>query len=202
VAVDGPGLIGGQLVEGLILSTVALWIVVAVEAMAILVLVRQLGLLYRRIPPVGARMDANGPGIGDLVPPMIVTDLAETRIEVGGTRGTRQLVVFVAPNCTDCADLAPALRSVWRSDRKETGLIVISIDGDPDANRAFVANNGLGRIPFALSPRAGIVYGVSSTPYALLVDADGRLMQKGVVNHLEHLESLLEHRPSLPAAAT
>jgi methylamine dehydrogenase accessory protein MauD len=187
--------------EFVILSTIALWVVAALEAVAILVLVRQIGLLYRRLPPVGARMDANGPGIGDLVRPMIVTSLAEDRIEVGGP-GRRQLLVFVAPNCTDCADLAPALRSVWGSDLLETDLTVISIDGDPDANRSFVSRYGLGRVPFALSPRAGIVYGVSSTPYALLIDAEGRLVQKGVVNHLEHLESLLEYRPSISAAAT
>lgn len=81
-------------------------------------------------------------------------------------------------------------------------MTVISIDGDPDANRSFVSRHGLWRVPFALSPRAGIVYGVSSTPYALLIDAEGKLVQKGVVNHLEHLESLLEYRPSISAAAT
>lgn len=188
--------------EALIVSTILLWAVVVVEALAILVLVRQIGLLYRRIPPVPARMDANGPAIGESVRAMVVTDLAENRMEVGGARQTRQLLVFVAPNCADCADLAPALRSVWSSDRAATEMTLISIDGDPDANRAFVARHRLGRLPFALSPRAGIVYGVSSTPYALLVDGDGRLIQKGVVNHLEHLESLLEHRPPLPAIAT
>lgn len=188
--------------EVLIVSTIVLWAVVVLEALAILALVRQLGLLYRRIPPVPARMDANGPGIGEPVRTMVVTDLAENRMEVGGAGQTQRLLVFVAPNCADCADLAPALRSVWKSDRAETDLTVISIEGDPDANRAFVAKHRLGRVPFALSPRAGILYGVSSTPYALLIDADGRLIQKGVVNHLEHLESLLEHRPPLPAVVT
>ena len=188
--------------EGLVVSTVALWVVAIVEALAILVLVRQVGLIYRRMPPVGARMDANGPDIGEIVTPMVVTDLSEKQIHVGGPGRTRRLVVFVSPNCTDCADLAPALRSTWKSDRAETPLTIVSIGGDPDQNRAFVAKQGLQGVPYALSPRAGLVYGVSSTPYALLIDEDGRLVHKGVVNHLEHLESLLEYRRPLPAAAS
>jgi methylamine dehydrogenase accessory protein MauD len=184
----------------LVASNVGLWAIVVLEGLAILVLVRQMGMIYRRMPPVGARLDANGPRIGEQVTPMRVTNLLEEQFEIAGPSDRRRLLVFVAPNCEDCQQLAPALRSVFRSDRGATDLTVISIGGDPDENREFLRSAGLADLPFALSPRAGALYGASSTPYALLIEPDGRLAHKGVVNHLEHLESLLEYQA--PALAT
>jgi len=182
-------------------SNLALWLVVALEGFAILVLIRHVGLIYRRMPPVGSRLDATGPRVGDAVTAMRVTDLSEHSFEIGGSSGKRRLLVFLSPNCEDCRDLAPALRSIFKSDGGSTDLTLISIGGAPEENREFVASTSLASIPYALSPRAGALYGVSSTPYALLIEADGRLAHKGVVNHLEHLESLLEYQAPVEAAA-
>lgn len=185
----------------LLASNLALWVLVILEGFAILVLVRHVGLIYRRMPPVGARLDATGPQIGDAVTAMRVMDLSEHTFEIGGASKKRRLLVFLSPNCEDCRDLAPALRSIFKSDRGRTELTLISIGGDPDENRQFVESVNLANIPYALSPRAGALYGVSSTPYALLIEPDGRLAHKGVVNHLEHLESLLEYQTPIQAAA-
>jgi methylamine dehydrogenase accessory protein MauD len=184
----------------LVASNLALWLMVLAEGFVILVLLRQIGLLFRRMPPVGARSDANGPQIGAEVVRMKVADLGERTFEIGGTADRRRLLVFLSPGCQDCRELAPALRSIGRSDVEQTDLTIISISGTPDENRKFIEATGLEQVRYALSPRAGLVYGVSSTPYALLVEPDGNLAQKGVVNHLEHLESLLEFQPSLQPA--
>lgn len=179
--------------EALAISSVALWFMVLLEALAILALVRQVGLIHRRIPPAGARMDQTGPEIGRQLEPVTVTDLEGRERRLGGPGTARRLLVFVAPNCRDCADLAPGLRSVSKSDGRETEIEIVSIDGDPESNIAFAERNGLRELPFMVAPRAGLAYGVSSTPYALLLDAGGILINKGVVNHLEHLESLLDY---------
>lgn len=182
-------------------SHIAVWLVVALEGFAILVLIRHVGLIYRRMPPVGARLDATGPRVGEAITPMRVTDLSEHSFQIGGPSTKRRLLVFLSPNCEDCRNLAPSLRSIFKSDNGSTELTLISIGGEPDENREFVETTSLEDIPFALSPRAGALYAVSSTPYALLIDPDGRLAHKGVVNHLEHLESLLEYQAPIEAAA-
>jgi methylamine dehydrogenase accessory protein MauD len=46
-------------------------------------------------------------------------------------------------------------------------------------------------VPFLLSPVVGITYGIGKLPYAVLIDHEGILRSKGLVNSREHLESLL-----------
>jgi hypothetical protein len=46
-------------------------------------------------------------------------------------------------------------------------------------------------VPFLLSPVVGMTYGIGKLPYAVLIDREGILRSKGLVNSREHLESLL-----------
>ena len=49
----------------MIVSQVGLWVIVSFLLLAVFALVRQVGLLHRRIAPSGARMTTDGPAIGD-----------------------------------------------------------------------------------------------------------------------------------------
>ena len=46
-------------------------------------------------------------------------------------------------------------------------------------------------MPFALAPIVGINLGIGRLPHAVLIDAEGVIRSKGIVNSREHLESLL-----------
>ena len=46
--------------------------------------------------------------------------------------------------------------------------------------------------PYFVSESLGIYYQVSKLPFAVLIDGDGILRSKGLVNTREHLESLIE----------
>jgi hypothetical protein len=70
-------------------------------------------------------------------------------------------------------------------------MTLVGIDGDDLANREFVKRYGLRDVPFIVAPRWALDNGVTSTPYAVVADADGIVRAKGVVNHLEHLDSVL-----------
>ena len=52
--------------------------------------------------------------------------------------------------------------------------------------------NRLGGFPYVVSAPLGISYQVSRLPFAALVDAQGVLRARGIVNSREHLESLFE----------
>jgi methylamine dehydrogenase accessory protein MauD len=67
----------------------------------------------------------------------------------------------------------------------------VSLSGDAARNREFVARHRLERIPFIISEDLGFQYNVLSPPYAILLDERRIIRAKGVANHLEHLESLI-----------
>ena len=50
----------------------------------------------------------------------------------------------------------------------------------------------LGSFPYVVSASLGMAYQVSRLPFAVLIDAQGVLRARGIVNSREHLESLFE----------
>jgi methylamine dehydrogenase accessory protein MauD len=174
-----------------LVSYFALWGVVGVMILALAVLARQIGVLHTRLAPASARMTNTGPEIGDLVPTKTVSDLDGHEIVLGGASLKPSLLVFVSSGCKSCADLAPALRSIWKSERKRLSLVVIAVAGTAADNRRFVADNRLDDITFVVSREVGSAYKVLTPPYALMLDYSGAVRAKGIVNNREHLESLL-----------
>ena len=55
----------------------------------------------------------------------------------------------------------------------------------------MIADQSLGRFPYVISPVVGMTYQVGKLPYAVLIDEEGVVRAKGLVNSREHLESLL-----------
>jgi methylamine dehydrogenase accessory protein MauD len=121
-----------------------------------------------------------------------MTDIAQRPLYVGTPPGkTATLLVFVALACSACAELAPALRSLARSDRHELHTVIVSLDGDEEANRAYARARRLDHLGYLVDPNLGVRVGVTATPYAMLLDSQNDVRAKGIVNNLEQLESLL-----------
>jgi methylamine dehydrogenase accessory protein MauD len=70
--------------------------------------------------------------------------------------------------------------------------MVLASDGEPAQHRKFVDEQGLSEFPYVVSAALGLSYQVNRLPYAALVDGDGSLRARGLVNSREHLESLFE----------
>lgn len=177
----------------LALSNVVLWVIVLVLCGVVLALVRQLGVLHERISPVGALMLAKGLRIGESAPVVAVSDLEGRAVAIGGTRtdGRTQLVMFVSPTCPVCKALLPVLKSARKSEQGWLDVVLAS-DGDVGEQRAFIAEHGLEVFPYVLSAPLGISFQVSRLPFAVLIDAEGVLRARGLINSREHLESLFE----------
>jgi methylamine dehydrogenase accessory protein MauD len=99
--------------------------------------------------------------------------------------------MFVSPTCPICKTLLPALKSSLTSEREWLDIILAS-DGDIAGQREFVLAHRLGSFPYVVSTPLGISYQVSRLPFAVLIDAQGVLRARGIVNSREHLESLFE----------
>ena len=177
----------------LLVSNVLLWILVVVLALVVLALVRQVGVLHERITPVGALMLAKGLKVGEVAPTIPLEALSGSGLTIGGTRpdGRSLLVMFVSPTCPVCKALLPVLKS---SRKAEAGWldIVLASDGDLTEQRAFVAEHGLDAFPDVVSSPLGVSYQVSRLPYAVILDHEGILRARGIINSREHLESLFE----------
>jgi methylamine dehydrogenase accessory protein MauD len=180
-------------VTALAISNAALWLIVIALAVALLAVVRQLGVLHERIAPVGALMLAKGLKVGEMAPTVAAQDLEGRPITLGLARAEERttLIVFVSPTCPVCKTLLPILKSSLGSERDWLDIILAS-DGDIASQRDFVLTHRLGGFPYIVSAPLGISYQVSRLPFAVLIDAQGVLRARGIVNSREHLESLFE----------
>jgi len=177
----------------LAVSNGALWLVVIALSVALLAVIRQLGVLHERIAPVGALMLAKGLKVGESAPLIAAQDLEGRSMTLGAARADERatLIVFVSPTCPVCKTLLPALKSSLASERDWLDIVLAS-DGEVVAQREFVLAQRLGAFPYVVSAPLGISYQVSRLPFAVLVDSNGVLRARGIVNSREHLESLFE----------
>ncbi len=174
------------------ISTVVLWCVVLALVAVVLALARQIGILYERVAPMGALMIDQGPQGGDAVPPMSVRDLDGAGF-VPGAGGRGQLLFFLSPTCPVCKKLLPILRSLRAAEGDQVEIVLAS-DGEMPEHMAFRDRERLGDFRYVLSTELGMTFRIAKLPYAVLLDEQGRVRAKGLVNSREQLESLFAAR--------
>lgn len=181
------------MVHALLVSNLVLWVVVIALTLVIFALVRQLGILHERIAPAGALLLERGLKVGETAPVVAVSDLDGQSRSIGAPAadGRSTLLVFVSPTCPVCKALLPVLKTSRRSERQWLEIILAS-DGAEEEQRRFVAASGLSEMPYVLSAPLGITYQVGRLPFAALIDSQGILRARGLINSREHLESLFE----------
>ncbi len=180
--------------EALLISNLVLWLVVLVLCAVVVALVRQIGVLHERIAPAGALMLGKGPKVGEQAPQFELQGLAgDETVTIGGKQTAERstLVFFLSPTCPVCETLLPVLHSARKSER-DWLRIVLASDGDISAQQSFIETNDLAVFPYILSAELGRAYHVEKLPYAILIDEQGVLRSRGLINTREHLESLFE----------
>jgi methylamine dehydrogenase accessory protein MauD len=173
----------------LLYSNLLLWVVVLVLGAVVFGMVRQIGVLHERVAPMGALANDRGPDVGEMAPDMKIAGMDGGLVQIGGPvpGGRSRLLLFVSPSCPICKKLLPIARSFASGERLD---VVIVGDGDVAEQREMIRANGLEGIPYVNSPQVGMAFQVGKLPYAILIDEDGVIRAKGLVNSREHLESL------------
>lgn len=159
---------GYWLASYLLLWALALGLVAVVVALA-----RQIGVLHLRLAPTGALDVHEGPLVGDPAPAF------------DGLRpGRESLLVFGSETCGMCRDLLPSVTALARAEPAVTVAVV-------SASAEF---SSLAKVPAIGIADTAVVaaFRVRSTPFAVYMDVDGVVRAKGIVNTMEHLESVLE----------
>jgi methylamine dehydrogenase accessory protein MauD len=174
----------------LLVSQVLSWILILLLLVAVLALARQVGVLHMRVAPAGALTTAGGPTIGNAAPAVPALTLDGRKQTVGGSAPgvPLRLLMFVSATCPLCKALIPMAKSFARDER--TQLIFVG-DDTPQMQRDLIGRHGLEGHLFINGPEVGQAFAVGKLPYAVLIDADGVILSKGLVNSREHLESLV-----------
>ena len=177
----------------LLISNITLWILLIGLALTVVALARQIGVLHERIAPAGALMVSGGPKVGEASPVLDVVDIAGQEYSIGTVREDAKstLLFFLSPNCPVCKTLLPVLKSSQKSERDWLDILLTS-DGDSAEQQAFIEEYKLQEFSYILSSNLGMTYQVGKLPFAVLLDNEGIIRSKGLVNSREHLESLFE----------
>lgn len=142
------------------------WILVAVLAIVVVALARQIGVLQLRLAPLGAlEIDDEGPPLGEApVARQARTPDGSSRVIGGPGRG--RLVAFVSDTCPICEQVAPSLPAAADASGLELQVVF-----DPELETA---------------------YGVPGVPFVVVLDEVGVVRSKGTVNSLEQVEGLVD----------
>lgn len=172
---------------GVYASLVLLWIAVGVLALLLLALARQVGVLHERVAPIGALMLDQGPKVGERAPVFELKDLWGRLTRLGGFRERPMLLLFVSSTCPVCKKVLPIALRLAREEKLDLALI-----GDEQEEKLRSLVNRTDGVFVFNTPEVGQTYKVGKIPYAVLLDPDGVVRAKGLVNNREHLESLME----------
>ena len=170
-------------------SVVLLWLAVLVLGLLVWALSRQVGVLFERVAPMGALVTDAGPAVGQPSPIFDLAGLQSEQVVIGGPQAQPTLLFFLAPTCPVCKKLIPILKHLARDEAKALRVVLAS-DGEGD-HLQFMREQGLQALPYLLSTELGMSYRVSRLPYAVLMDRQGTVRAKGLVNSREQLDSLL-----------
>jgi thiol-disulfide isomerase/thioredoxin len=144
-----------------IASYVVLWITVVILGLAVVALLRQVGVLHARLRPLGVHFGGEGPELRTPAP---------EPARFGYHQRDLTLVAFTSPTCEICASLMPGLRAI-EQEYAEVGLH--QVDHAPATATVFAA------------------FDVRSTPYVVAVDRRGVVRGRGIANSLEQVEELI-----------
>jgi methylamine dehydrogenase accessory protein MauD len=166
------------------------WAVIAVLALCVFALARQVGVLHERVAPVGALSMSKGPAVGERVPRLTATNIDGREIVIGAPRasGRRVLLLFVSAHCPICKVVLPVAK---RFAREELLDLILVGDAPIEEQRALIEKFDLQGIDFINSALIGMTFQVGKLPFAVLIGPDAMLVAQGLVNSREHLESLV-----------
>jgi len=110
-----------------IVSYVMLWLTVVVLGVAVIALLRQVGVLHLRVAPMGVHFAGEGPELDQPAPDIDLTDYADAGVT---------LLAFTSPKCEICDSLKPDLDRIARH-YNEVSLRVIDHASHPESFTNF-----------------------------------------------------------------
>jgi peroxiredoxin len=157
-------------------SYVALWVIVAFQALLLMGLT---SVVLRGTSGVAAEKMPQQPGLalGSDAPTFAARDLAGDAVSNTTLRGRLSALLFVQPRCQTCMT---TLRELDMLSDKALGRITVICGGDPADCARIRERYGL-TLPFVPDADRTVfdAFGVKDTPFAVLLDEFGRIESTG-----------------------
>jgi hypothetical protein len=171
------------------LAVFFLGILCILDTIAVVALIRQVGILHLRIKPVAGLTGAGGPVRGTTL------ELPATLPELGQRDAERFLIGFVSPTCAICGSLMTAFVRIARSAGSDTAVVLV-IDASEPAAREYVRAKGAAFMPY-LADSSVFAANVPGAPWAVVTDGSGTVIVSGGVNTLDNVEEMLAQAAAL-----
>lgn len=173
------------------LAVILLGVLSVLTAVAVVALIRQVGVLHLRIKPVAGVTGVGGPEYGAQM------QLAASLPELARRPARRFLVGFVSPTCRVCGPVTSALGRVARSAGPDTAVLLV-IDAAQGQADEYVRASGVSSLPY-VADTASVAANVPGAPWAVVTDEAGRVIVSGGVNTLDNIEEMLAQADDLAA---
>ncbi len=189
--------------EGIwLISYIVLWALVVALAVLVLLLYRQLGIMY-----LGSAEGVSRDGLerGKPAPDFALTDQHGNTHRLSAYRGRPVVLLFGSPHCSPCRILLPQLQD-WARKHPEVTVLWLNA-ASPEESARFVAETGatIPILPFSPDDNLMDRYRVRVTPFTFFLDAQGVIRAKGLVNTKSGLDlyyrELLTGKPVEPEEA-
>ena len=181
-----------------IIAVVSLWVLLAIVAVGVVALARQVGLLHLRLRPVGAGALEAGPPVGSVPTLPDVTTLRGqgAQLLIADRIG---LVLFVSPSCGLCK---PVLAGAARLGEVEPDIaLTVAVDDGEQSGDGGLAYLGKHGFNDGISAAQLSSLDSGSRPYAVAVSPQGMVLASGAVNTLYQLEALVDLATAYEAGA-
>ena len=176
----------------LLASQFIIWIGLILIICALYALSRQVAVLSKRVPSVGALAVNNRIVSQAEAPGFEKVSIEGNIVAVGGTRGRDQLLFFLDIGCPICRSLVQTVKKVAHEESAD--LVFVSDGESVGQHLEFCRKSNLMPCDYLISEEVGQAYGVGKVPYAALIGPNGNIITFGIVNSREHLESLFQAR--------
>lgn len=176
----------------LLASYVALWVIVIAIAILLLVVLRQLGLIYVSMDSSGNIHLDEGPKQGSVVPAFEGVDgVTGAPLRVPDSRSDLTLLLFASSHCSICVDSVRGASEVAK--QYPASVVVIGTDGEDAFSNDQLKAAVQPPLLFMTSTEKHAEMSIRSTPQAVVLDRSGIVLEKAIVNHAAHLRELLDH---------
>jgi methylamine dehydrogenase accessory protein MauD len=173
-------------------SEIALWIAVLAEGLLILGLMREVGLIQLRVGPMTAMGTPDqGLPVGTEAPDLDALGLDARPILAPRPNGKPRLFVFASPSCGVCHQMVEPIAILAKAERRFLDVVVVCSDNQANCREFLKTLEGECEIVLDDGGSVKKAFNVSGSSFGIVVDADGKIGQSGVVNNLQHLEYLL-----------
>lgn len=162
-----------------VISYIVLWLIVLSLSVLVVLLYRQLGIMY-----LGSAEGVSRDGLdrGTTAPDFNLADQYGNQQRLSAYRGRPVMLLFGSPHCSPCRTLMPQLHD-WARSHADVGVLWLNAASDAESLK-FVSELGatLPVVPYTPESKLMDRYKVRVTPFMFLLDEKGVVRAKGLAN--------------------